>query len=265
MIRLRLMIAASAIALLATGATAACTPIKFGYTNQEVPPYYLGNGALEATPPGASVELIRELAASFGCQMVSVRMPPLRIAGALESGQIDLAPLGLPTADSHGSAYPLDKANQPDRERSIRMYTVVFVRSSDKVARDVDSAHHLVGKKIGVNHGAPYAVSLRQAGFEVDDGALDVRRNLDKLMLGRIDAFAVSLTGAADMDTAIAARYGGDITRLDKPIRVANIWLVTSRAFYNANREMVEAMWDWIGQSGRARFSLLLKKYDKDQ
>ncbi len=251
-----------ALALLADSAMAACAPVKVGFSNQHVPPYYMGSGQAEEKPPGAAVELIRELLALHGCSMVSVRLPPLRVPQALDAGTIDIAPLSIANAEMSGIVYPTEKNGAIDRERSLKMYTVVFVRASDKFARDGDPMKLMVGKKLATNFGAPYAASLRQQGFEVDDGALNITRNFDKLLRNRVDAVIVSLTGVADMDAMVQAEHGASIVRIDKPIRQANIWLATSKSFYAGNREMSESIWSWLGTNGRSRFSQLLKKYE---
>ncbi len=251
-----------ALALWAGGSMAACAPVRVGFSNQHVPPYYMGTGAAEASPPGAAVELIRELLAVHGCSMVSVRLPPLRIPQALEAGTIDIAPASAPSPDMKTTIYPFDKDGKPDRERSIKMYTMVFVRADDRLPRDGDPMRVLAGKKLATNFGAPYAAPLRQQGFEVDDGALNMARNFDKLLRHRVDAVIISLTAPTDLDAVVLADHGNSIVRLDKPIRQANIWIATSRQFYTNNRETAESIWVWLGANGRSRFTQLLKKYE---
>jgi hypothetical protein len=251
-----------AIALIANSALAACGQVKVGFSNQHVPPYYMNNSQVEANPPGAGVDLIREILTLHGCTMVSVRLPPLRIPQALEAGTIDIAPASAPTPDTKSTVYPLDKQGALDRERSLKMYTMVFVRADDKFARDGDPMRVLAGKKLATNFGAPYAAPLRQAGFDVDDGALNMGRNFDKLLRHRVDAVVISLTAPSDLDALILADHGTSIVRLEKPIRQANIWIATSRQFYTANRDTAESIWNWLGANGRSRFTQLMKKYE---
>jgi hypothetical protein len=251
-----------ALALLSGSAMAACAPVRVGFSNQHVPPYYMGNSQAESTPPGAAVDLIRELLALHGCGMVSVRLPPLRIPQALEAGTIDIAPASAPTAEMKSTVFPMDKQGGLDRERSLKMYTMVFVRAEDKMARDGDPMKILAGKKLATNFGAPYAAPLRQQGFDVDDGALNMGRNFDKLLRHRVDAVIISLTAPSDLDAVVLADHGSSIVRLEKPIRQANIWIATSRQFYTNNRETTESIWTWLGTNGRNRFTQLLKKYE---
>jgi hypothetical protein len=73
--RTRNLMAAFVLAAVASSACAECAPIRLGYTDQELPPYYLGSGSVEGNPPGVTIELIREIAASAGCTVVAVRLP----------------------------------------------------------------------------------------------------------------------------------------------------------------------------------------------
>ncbi len=244
-------------------AQAACV-LRIAYPNTDAPPYYLGSGGAVQEPPGASVDLIREIAAGGGCTITSMtRLPPLRMQTTLEADQLDAAPMTAPKDGSAKVAFPLDRHGNPDPERALRTYIVVFVRAADKLARDTDPGRLLVDKKVGINHGSTLGPLLRQAGIIVDDGATEMARNLDKLQRKRVDAFVVSAANMDDMDATVAARFGGTIVRLDKPLRVSSVWLATSKSFYQANPAQVEAMWAWIGANAARRFAEILKKYEQ--
>ncbi|MES2128178.1 MAG: transporter substrate-binding domain-containing protein [Pseudomonadota bacterium] len=253
--------AACVLALFATQAGAACTPIRIGYVNQDRPPYWLGDGYDIPTPPGASVELIADFAISAGCQISLVRLPVMRVRSSLENGSIDFAPVEDRPDNPPGIVFPKDRQGKLDYERAVRIVVVTFVRASDKLPADTDPMTYLKGHSVGTTHGAAYAASLRKLGMNVDDGAVDVARNLEKLKLGRIDALAVSLILPNDMDNFVAARFGKDIVRLEKPISTAYIWLATNQDYYDQHRDQVEAAWNWLGGPGRQRFATLLKKY----
>jgi hypothetical protein len=253
------------LALAAAHAGAACAPVRVGYIDKDRPPYWLGTGDKVADPPGASVELLKEFGASAGCPVTPVRLPVLRLRSALESGAIDFAPLEMRADNPAGVVFPMDKNNRIDQDRSFRNLIAVFVNARDKggPAADIDPSHHFQGRLIGTTHGAAYADQLRQAGIKVDDGAADIAANVEKLKLHRIDGFAVTLIEPNDMDAIIAARYGGEIVRLEKPLSTTRIWLASNRAYYEGHRDQVEAMWTWLGTNGRTRFNELVKKYTR--
>lgn len=248
--------------MLPSWAMAACAPMKIGYSNQEVVPYYLGSGPDPATPPGASVELLRELAASAGCGTTFSRLPPARIPASVDSGALNAAPLGTLAGEFPNIVYPRDKQGKPDPERAVQMHTVVYVRASDKLDPATDPLDYFKRHKLGTFHGASFAAILRTQGFEIDDGALDAHRNFEKLKLRRVDGVILSLAHPGDMDSFVAERYGGEIVRLDKPLRTAFVWLGVNRAYYEANRNQVDAMWTWLGNQGRVRLGQLLRQYN---
>lgn len=262
-VQLRRCIFALLLALLAPYAHAACT-VRISYSNQEVVPYYMGSGALPAKPPGASVDLMTEIAASAGCRATFHRLPPARTALSVDSGSNDAAPLGLLADPYPNVVYPLDKDGQPDRERAVQMHTVVFVRAADKLAPGTDPHTYFKQRKLGTFHGASFAALLRQDGFDVDDDARDTHLNMEKLKLGRIDGVLLTLANPSDLDAFVLERYHGDIVRLDKPLRTAYVWLAVNRKFYAAHRAQVDAMWAWTGAHGRVRLGQLLTKYGRN-
>jgi ABC-type amino acid transport substrate-binding protein len=244
------------------GAAEACV-LRYGYTDQNVPPYYLGSGMHMAEPPGASVELVRDIAASAGCTLEPVRLPPARLQISLENGIIDIAGIGNSSPASDKLAYPRDKTGKLDAGRGLQLYTVIFVRAADHLPRDLDTPAYFRGRRLGTFQGASYAAAIRQEGYIVDDGGSDPQRNLDKLLLGRIDGYAVPLASPADMDAQVAGHYHGEVVRLDQPLRRSIIWLVLNKGWYERQPGKAETMWNWMGANGRTRFAQLLKKYEQ--
>ncbi len=256
-------ILATALLLLAAGyANAACGPIRLGYVDHHRPPYYMGAGT-EQSPAGASVDLIRAIAASSGCSIISVRLPLPRLRTALESGLIDAMPMDAGDDDAERFALPKTKEGRLDRDKALRFNTVVFVRSADKLPKDTDPLVYFKTHRLGINQGSPLAGQLRNMGFMVDDGAIDVERNIEKLIRNRLDGYGASMVAATDMDAIVAARFGKQVFRLDKPLYVNNIWLAFSKSYREQNPKEVDAMWNWVGTHGRARFAEIVKQYEE--
>jgi hypothetical protein len=249
--------------LLAGHAMGACPTLRYGYTDKAVPPYYEGAGPDAPEPPGALAELAREAAASARCPVRMVRMPPARLHKSLNEGAIDAMSLFAPdvVGELPDVVYPRDRQGKPDTARAMPLYTVVFVRKRDYLPLDAEPAQLMRGRVIGVSQGAPHIKYLQGAGVEVDAGAANPDLNFEKLKLGRIDGFAISLSTPEDMDGPVAARYGNQFVRLRKPLLITNSWLALHRNYYENNREASEAIWNWYGSHGRARLNVLLKKY----
>lgn len=250
-----------ALSLLANQAQGLCTPIRLGYVDQHRPPYFLGNGSLEARPPGASVDLLREAAAAAGCSIVSARLPPLRLRNALVNARIDATLMNAAQSDAAHFALPLNKSGKLDHERALKMVTVVFVRASDKIAPDTDPQVWFRSHRLGMNNGASLAAQLRSEGLQVDDGAHDGARNLEKLMRGRIDGYAATMVAADGMDASVAATFGQRLIRLSVPLRTHYFWLAYTKPYYHSNQAAAEAIWDWMGGQGRLRFAHHVERY----
>lgn len=249
------------MAVFSANAIAQCAPIQVGYLDQHRPPYWLGVGTSVPELPGAGAEFIRQFTASGGCAAALVRMPVLRIKPAVAAGDIDFGPMQATAQGTPGIVFPLDKHRRLDLARSVPMAIVVFVRASDGLSRDVRPFQYFQGRTLGTTLGSAYAGKLRESGFLVDSGAVDVASNFEKLKLHRFDGFAVSLISPGDMDSFVAQKYGGEIVRLPEPLLSDHIWIAASESYYKRHPRRVEAMWDWVGSSGKKEFSKLLEKY----
>jgi ABC-type amino acid transport substrate-binding protein len=261
----RTVLAMIAMVFAAGQAAGACAPLRLGYVNQHRPPFAIGAGSAVPPAAGASVDLVQEIGAAATCKVIPVRLPPLRLRAALESGAIDAMLLDAGDADLLQFALPLNKTGQLDRERALPMYTVVFVHTEDKLKAEADMAAYFSTHTLGVNNGASLAGKLRTLGMLVDDGAHDTARNLEKLARRRIDGYAGTLVSPDGMDKVVAAQYGAQLQRLDKPLRMHHFWLAFTKGYYAKNKAEVETMWDWMRVHGAERFAALVKKYEAPQ
>lgn len=256
-------IVATLAMLLATDtASGTCTPLRLGYVNQHRPPYFLGSGSAESKPPGASVDLVRDIAGGGACRVISVRLPPLRLRKAMDNDSIDAMLMDAGQSDVSLYALPLTKNGGLDSERAVPMYTVVFVRADDKLPANTDPRLYFASHRLGMNNGASLAAQLRTMGFTVDDGAHDGARNLEKLARGRIDGYAATLVSPGHLDASIAATFGKQIVRLETPLRTHHLWLAFTKRYFERNRDAVETMWDWVGAHGHQRFVERIKEYE---
>lgn len=241
-----------------------CGAVRFAYPDQHRPPYWLGNGEAVASPPGASVEWVREFAASAHCTVDFVRLPVPRLRSSLVNGAVDFTTVDATADGQPGILIPRDANGKPDTKRAATLNVVAIVRARDGYARSTDPLEMVRGQRIGIMYGSTYAPTLQHAGAILDQGAPTVPSNLEKLRLGRIDAFVVSLVSETDLDTLIATRFKNELMRLEKPILKSHIWVATNQHFYDTHRNEVEAMWNWVGNEGNKRYNLLLRKYTEN-
>lgn len=253
------------IALLAllpgVDAGAACSGLRLAYLDQHRPPYYLGSGSDVPEPPGASVELLRDAVAASGCPLTLTRMPLRRLRSGLAAGAFDATPLEVLGDDVKHFAFPLDQNGKPDRLRALRLVTVVYVRAADKLPRQTNPAKYFRTHKLGAPLDSLHAAAARKAGLNIDDGAVDLVRNLEKLLLNRVDGVLVQLIEANDLDKFIASRYGADIVRLEIPLRENAIWLAFNKAWYETHQAQAHLMWQWAADNGQSQMQRLARKY----
>jgi len=244
-------------------AHAACTPVRIGYMDQDRPPYWLGKGTEVPEPAGAAVDYLRAAtAATLPCPVQFVRLPAHRLRIALQTGMVDLLPIEERAELPPEVVLPRDRNGGLDRSRAIRTSIIVLVRASDQLPPETVTPRYFQGRVMGVPYGAPYADALRAAGIKVDEGGRDLESNVGKLKLKRVDGVALTVGGVGDMDQAIAERYGSEVVRLRVPLFSGNIWLATNPAYYAANREQVEALWNWM-TAHQNDLSNLLNKYSR--
>jgi hypothetical protein len=234
--------------------------IRVAYPDRERPPYYFGNGAVVPEIAGAGADLLRLAVRSVGCTAELIRLPTARIKLALISGSVDLAPVDLRDGEEPYSALPR-KTGQPDTRRGLPMTAVVYVRTGDGPAANLNPRDYFKTHTLATNLGSPLGEQLRDEGFKIDDGALDAYSNMDKVAIKRVDGFAISTANIEALDAVIAARHGAALMRLATPVRKSTLWLSASNAYFGQHPEQVEAVWNWWGENSTRKLAEFVKNY----
>lgn len=242
-------------------ALGACAPLRIGYADLERPPYFLGSGPEVPAKPGASVELLRDMAQAAKCPVSFVRLPLRRLTTALLEGRIDATPVTSDQADSKAFAVPRDHHGALDHARSMRLVTVLYVRGDDAPARAADPLQYFRTHKLGIVLGSPLLAWGQERGLDVDDGAANLARNLEKLSLGRIDGFAGQIGAPADLDFQVRKLHGKALVRHSKLLRNQHVLLAFNLGYRDENRAAVEAMWNWLAMHGTQRLAQRMKRY----
>ncbi len=193
---------------------------------------------------------LREALAAGGCTMHSVRVPLLRLNALFAQGSIDAIADEADLTTASRFAVPLDQAGGPDTSRALSIYTVVFVRANDHLPADTDPASYFRSHRLGISLGASFVAPLREAGLIIDEGAVNIHRNLEKLRRGRVDGFALAAVVPSDIDATVSAQYGKQFVRLEKPLRAHRVWLLYTKAYCAAN-----------SGHNQQRMTVLVKKY----
>ncbi|MYM23093.1 hypothetical protein GTP46_10590 [Duganella sp. FT135W] len=238
-----------------------CKPVRFGYSDRERVPYYMGNGNEIPEKPGVLVDLFRNAFRSVDCPLILVRLPVARVRIALMNGAIDVAPADPPDASHAGYVVATTANGDADHKRALRTNSYVFVRMADKLAPDTDPMAYFKTRSLAANQGTSLAAQLKAAGLQVDDGSFSSWNNFDKLRLKRVDGFTLALLTPTALDAYLNARYGQQLMRLDKPVRTSYMWLGANRTYYDQHRAQVEAVWNWLGAHGARDIEALSRNY----
>jgi ABC-type amino acid transport substrate-binding protein len=242
-------------------ALGACAPLRIGYADQDRPPYFLGSGQDVPDQPGASVDLLREMAGAAKCPVSFVRLPLRRLGAALLEGRIDATPVTSDKADTAAFAVPRDRHGALDNARAMRLVTVLYVRRDDAAARAAEPLEYFRTHKLGIVLGSPILAWGQQRGLDIDDGAANLVRNLEKLRLGRIDGFAGYIGAPADLDFQVRELHGKALVRHRKLLSSQHVVLAFSNSYRDSNRAAVETMWNWLASHGQTRLAQLMKGY----
>lgn len=246
---------------MAARAAEPCAPVRVGYSDRERVPYFMGDGNEVPAQPGVLVELFRDAFRSIGCPVVLVRLPVARVRIALVSGAVDVAPADSPDEREAGYVIASTASGEADRKRSLRTTSYVFVRAADKLPATTDPLQYFKTHVLAANQGTMLAAQMKAAGLQVDDGSFSSWNNFDKVRLKRADGFTLALLTPTALDSYVAARYGQQLARLDKPVRTSNMWLGANRAYYQQHRQQVEAVWNWLGAHGAQEVDALTRQY----
>jgi hypothetical protein len=255
------MLAFVATLLLSSHLQARECVVRVAYPDRERLPYYFGNGAQVPEPAGAGVDLLRAAVQSTGCKAALVRLPTARLKIALINGSVDLAPVDLRDGEDRYSALPLTPDGAPDTSRGLRVTAVVYVRTADGASAGTNPRAYFKSRTLATNQGSPLGEQLRDEGYTVDSGTGDAFSNLDKVLLRRVDGFAMSIAQVDSLDSALTARYGNRLMRLSTPMRASTLWLSSSNAYYQANRGQVEQLWSWWGDNAGRKLGEFVRLY----
>lgn len=237
-------------------AQSACN-LSFAYNAEPSPPYMVGEGTLPAERPGVAVEMVREASRRIGCTARFVRLPNVRVLAETQAGRHDGAFMYSHNAErAAGLAYPL-KDGKPDHDRRIATLRYYLYRQAGSpVEWDGQRLRGLNGA-VGVNLGWSIGRDLKAMGIAVEE-ALGSRSNLEKLLAGRIAAYATQdLAG----DAAVQRWGQGRVERLPAPLSTKDYFVVFNPDFAARERETTERFWSALAELREEMAAKLLPLY----
>lgn len=258
----RLLSAIAVLAAMTVTAMADSTPrVRLVYEPRPNPPRMLGEGtSIDWEKPGLTLELLHLVGARVGIEFVYERVPWKRALFLIETNEADgVFHTSFVPERMNILAYPM-KAGRPDVERAIFMQNyVLYKRSGASIAWDGTT---LTGVDMPVGATSSYAVvgDLKQLGVPVEE-ANTLEQSLDKLLNGRVAAYAGLETMTDAVLAAYPAKYGG-LVKMAPPLVTKPYHLTFSRGFYTEHRDLAERIWDAIAAvNASAEFAAIVRRY----
>lgn len=214
--------------------------LRVGYTDQQSPFFIMGNGRAVPPQPGVAVDILKLAAETCGVTVETARYPGGRLLALLEDATIDSVLMLSFTPERQAIAtYPMAGETVDDALQLATLSYAFYVRKGSSLAWDGKKLSGQI-QPVGANFGWSIVNDLKKAGIEVET-AQDTRNNFSKLMLDRIDAFAIQ---SSIGDAYLAAHeLEANVIRLEPPISSKPYFQVFSHAWYAAHPEAAQCLW----------------------
>lgn len=253
-----LILAGIALPAAVTPAAADQVALQLGYSNQESPFYIQGNGDVIPPLPGIAVEMVQTAATTCIVAASFTRYPGGRLLALMQENVIDATVMLSFNPERLGiAAYPM-LGDVADPAYQIATLTYAFyVRSDSNVMWDGKSFTGLA-HPIGANLGWSIANDLIKMKLPVEQ-AKDTQNNFNKLLLGRIDAFAIQTS----IGNAYVERHQltDRVKLLEPPISSKPYYLVFSRAWHAQHKDVADCLWREIVHERETHMKALLARY----
>jgi polar amino acid transport system substrate-binding protein len=255
----RVILSIVLLILMGSGANAADLTVNVATGDIANVPRILGEGSTLHEPPGIQIELLMKAARQVGINVKITRLPSKRVLDNLEKGQSDAAFIFSYSEDrAKYAAYPMKKGN-PDSARKI--YNVgyaIYKQKNSPLEWDGKKFLNLKGV-IGSMLGWSVSEELSKMGLKVEEVKTH-KQNLEKLKLGRVDA----VVGPEEViDYLILINDYKNLEKLQKPYSEKPYFVIFNKKFKDKNSEIIEKLWDKIGEIREKTISELMPKYEK--
>ncbi len=233
------------------------------YNTKENPPRIMGDGtAIDWKKPGITLELLKMVEGQVGVKFQFKRMPWKRGLYMLENAAVDATfHASYKASRAEYGVYPA-RDGKLDPSRSIYKNTyVLYAKKGSGVSWDGETLSN-VTHPIGSQLAFAIADDLRSMGHVVEEEA-SVKINLNKLMAGRISAYADIETLVDNELVKLGPRYQA-VEKLDPLLKEKIYYLLISEAFADKYPQLTERIWDAIRDVQQTEaYKEMLQKYLK--
>jgi hypothetical protein len=218
--------------------------LRFCYQDQQLRPYYLGDGNTIASPlPGATIEHVQQLVHAFPeIELELVRLPWLRCLKALQQGDVDAVVANYHASRTEFAVYPMLDMHMPDPQLAFAEQAICLVSQRSRAKRW--NGHSFTGlPKITIlrDQSSPAYAQLKDssyASYQTLSG-VDV---LAMLQQGRADA-SLKLCEVAGVPIHWGRLEQLELTLLQPAVYRLSGYLIFSKNFYQHHPSLVQSLW----------------------
>lgn len=240
-------------------------PVKCVVPAAHLPPFVYGESTELQTPkPGLTVEGLQYVFHQIpDIDLKIERLPYNRMATSLKQGEYDCTvSIDIESVSSSGMLTrphrpPLSKDGKIDSQRRFSRSTlVVYYNAKKPIIWDGNKLTPDIPVYSSIKEFNPAATTK---GIKIISENLDLKRQIQQLAMGRIDAI-FSLESLADPIIKIYAN--GEIRKNKIPISVTDNFIVFSHQFYKKHPDICERIWNrGVGFRNEAEFKKIEQKY----
>jgi polar amino acid transport system substrate-binding protein len=245
------------LSFVALAPAARAAELRLGYIDLELRPFLTGEGATVPAQPGMAVELLQRCIKRVGGTLQLTRMPLRRLIEEVRAGRQD-GILGYRYAADRAVdlVYPMRGGGLDSSRHVVPLAYSIYRRQGDAIGWD---GHSLTGlnNPVAVTASALIADTLQSRGVDI----VRVENNAQMfgmLALGRVDAL-VTLDIAGDR--LLREQDNRQVEKLSPPLVAEEFYVPVSQAFYAANRDFTERLWQVLGESRDATYAELTPGY----
>ena len=209
-------------------------PLRFCFEDKQLLPYYAGEGAQVASPPGVTIEHLQAAITDVPqLQMQLQRKPWLRCLQLLQQNKVDALVATYATSRTNFAVFPMRQAGVPDANLALSQHATCLVqRSGDNLMQRLN-AGVVIARPLG------YVTPMYPQGVNIVE--VQSQQQAFKLVQeGRVDA----TTSLCEVNHVPLPSYLNDALQvLRPPLYHTTGYLVFSRAFYQQHPAVAQQLW----------------------
>jgi polar amino acid transport system substrate-binding protein len=224
--------------------------MKLCFEATDVPPWQ------SVDAKGLNFDLINSAASPLGIQIEYQALPWKRCLAELKSNRVDgVFAASFDPERLEMGVYPGGRT--VDADKRLHMDSYVLIRKKDTKLRWNGKTLEALEGAVGIQLGYSIGDRLKAMKISVDDGSLNPKELVLKLIAGRIGAAAMLGSQAKNlMKTDLA--LGKEIEILSIPLVEKPYYLMLSHAITNSKPELAHRLWKSIeSERGSARYRKL--------